>query len=153
MPFDEPTLPELYSKIKKGSFAVSHHFSPLAEDLIKKCLVVNPLQRITIAEIKKHPWFRQNSLFIYPKLISQNSILIDESLFNELIENPLFSEFAKDKTLAKEKILKRTQFNLFTTSYEMLIDSKNRKNTLLEFKKPLFADFQFSYKTVNFPQN
>ena len=36
------------------------YLSPDAKDLISRMLIVNPIQRITIAEIRKHPWFKKN---------------------------------------------------------------------------------------------
>lgn len=36
------------------------YLSPDAKDLISRMLIVNPIQRITIAEIRKHPWFKKS---------------------------------------------------------------------------------------------
>lgn len=33
------------------------HLSPGARDLIPRMLLVDPLKRITIAEIRQHPWY------------------------------------------------------------------------------------------------
>ena len=34
------------------------HLSELSRDLIPRMLVVDPLKRITIPEIRAHPWFK-----------------------------------------------------------------------------------------------
>jgi carbon catabolite-derepressing protein kinase len=36
------------------------YLSPDAKDLISRMLIVNPIQRITINEIRKHTWFKKN---------------------------------------------------------------------------------------------
>lgn len=35
-----------------------------AKDLISKMLIVEPSNRITIPQIKEHPWFRSNNTLI-----------------------------------------------------------------------------------------
>jgi 5'-AMP-activated protein kinase catalytic alpha subunit len=57
LPFDEETIPQLFTKIKKGRYTIPSHVTPGARDLIEKLLVVDPLQRITIPQIRDHPWF------------------------------------------------------------------------------------------------
>ena len=37
---------------------LSKHISKEAQDLLKKIIKVNPEQRIKIADLKKHPWFK-----------------------------------------------------------------------------------------------
>lgn len=57
LPFEDDTHHKLIEKITKGSFTMPSSLSPEARDLINKMLKVNPLERISIAEIKRHPWF------------------------------------------------------------------------------------------------
>jgi serine/threonine protein kinase len=38
-------------------------FPPLARDLVQKLLRFNPEERLSIPEIKKHPWFKAQGLF------------------------------------------------------------------------------------------
>lgn len=60
LPFDDDYIPNLFKKIAQGKFSMPAFVSPDAKDLISRMLVVNPIQRITIAEIRKHPWFQTN---------------------------------------------------------------------------------------------
>jgi carbon catabolite-derepressing protein kinase len=46
--------------VTEGKYSMPSYLSPDAKDLISRMLVVNPIQRITIAEIRKHPWFKKN---------------------------------------------------------------------------------------------
>ncbi|KAK0728677.1 Pkinase-domain-containing protein [Lasiosphaeria miniovina] len=57
LPFDDEHIPSLFAKIARGSYMVPTWMSPGASALIKKMLVVNPVQRATIDEIRQDPWF------------------------------------------------------------------------------------------------
>lgn len=59
LPFDDESIPSLFKKIKSGMYSLPSHLSPLTRDLVPRMLVVDPMKRITIAEIKMHPWFLQ----------------------------------------------------------------------------------------------
>lgn len=57
LPFDDENIPNLFRKIKNGIYSLPHTLSPGARDLIPKMLLVNPMKRITVAEIRQHQWF------------------------------------------------------------------------------------------------
>jgi carbon catabolite-derepressing protein kinase len=57
LPFDDEYIPALFKKIAAGQFYVPPYLSQGAARLIKKMLVVNPVNRITINEIRQDPWF------------------------------------------------------------------------------------------------
>ncbi|CAK7227568.1 Protein kinase [Sporothrix curviconia] len=57
LPFDDDHIPSLFAKIAKGAYILPSWMSPGAAALIKKMLVVNPVQRATIEEIRQDPWF------------------------------------------------------------------------------------------------
>ncbi|KAK4104195.1 Pkinase-domain-containing protein [Parathielavia hyrcaniae] len=57
LPFDHEHIPTLFAKIARGSYMVPTWMSPGAANLIKKMLVVNPVQRATIDDIRQDPWF------------------------------------------------------------------------------------------------
>lgn len=45
--------------IKLGKYKMDECWDIISEnakDMVKRMLIVNPLDRITISEIKKHPW-------------------------------------------------------------------------------------------------
>jgi 5'-AMP-activated protein kinase catalytic alpha subunit len=52
LPFDDDNIPNLFRKIKGGMYTVPSHLSDQAKDLIPRMLMVDPLQRITLDEIK-----------------------------------------------------------------------------------------------------
>ncbi|KAG9252007.1 kinase-like domain-containing protein [Emericellopsis atlantica] len=57
LPFDDEHIPSLFAKIAKGTYSIPQWMPSGAANLIKKMLVVNPVQRATIEEIRDDPWF------------------------------------------------------------------------------------------------
>jgi carbon catabolite-derepressing protein kinase len=57
LPFDDEYIPSLFRKIAQGNFSVPNYLSSGAVTMIRKMLVVNPVHRITVAEIRQDPWF------------------------------------------------------------------------------------------------
>jgi len=60
LPFDDPDMSNLFKKIRHGNFSLPPILSPEAKDLIVQLLIVDPTKRITIAQVRKHPWFRKD---------------------------------------------------------------------------------------------
>lgn len=58
LPFDDENVQTLFRKIKEGTFSVPAFVSPAARDLLRRLIVVDPLQRATIAQVQSHPWVR-----------------------------------------------------------------------------------------------
>lgn len=88
LPFDDDNLPGLYAKIRNGSYTVSNHMSRGANDLIARIFEVNPVDRISIPEIRQHPWFQQH----IPRYISNATIeslydttKVDEEVVREMV--------------------------------------------------------------------
>ena len=116
LPFDETNMPSLIAKVKTAKFVIPYHLSPLATDLIKKLLIVNPMLRLSLNEIFAHPWLSNGSpIKPIPRL---KNLDIDERIFCELLKHPKFLENVKIQEL-KENILSGENFDLFTVSYEL----------------------------------
>uniref|UniRef100_A0A8R7U9H0 SNF1-related protein kinase catalytic subunit alpha KIN10 n=1 Tax=Triticum urartu TaxID=4572 RepID=A0A8R7U9H0_TRIUA len=88
LPFNDDNIPKLFKKIKGGIYTLPSHLSALARDLIPRMLVVDPMKRITIHEIREHPWF-QNRLPRYlavpPPNTTQQAKMIDEDTLKEIV--------------------------------------------------------------------
>ena len=74
LPFDDENIPNLFKKIKNGLYTLPGYLSDLARDLIPRMLVVDPLKRITIPEIRQHPWF-QTELPLYLHIRPRHAVL------------------------------------------------------------------------------
>ena len=61
LPFDDENIRKLLGKVKQGVYYMPTSLSEEAQDLIRRMLVVEPEKRITMPEIKNHPWFKSNS--------------------------------------------------------------------------------------------
>lgn len=57
LPFDDEHIPSLFAKIARGTYSIPPWMPSGAANLIKKMLVVNPVQRATIEDIRQDPWF------------------------------------------------------------------------------------------------
>eukprot|EP00877_Chromochloris_zofingiensis_P009791 jgi/Chrzof1/5065/Cz15g10150.t1 len=57
LPFKGATQAALFKAIQRGTYVpLPPHVSPEAKDLVKRLLTVDPVQRITMPDILRHPW-------------------------------------------------------------------------------------------------
>ncbi|XP_061718055.1 serine/threonine-protein kinase SIK2 isoform X1 [Cydia pomonella] len=56
LPFDGSTLQSLRDRVLSGRFRIPYFMSQDCESLIRKMLVLEPMKRYTIEQIKKHRW-------------------------------------------------------------------------------------------------
>ena len=61
LPFEDPDTDKLYKKIIRCDYSFPHYISSDGKDLIKKILNTNPKERYKLSDIRKHPWFVNNS--------------------------------------------------------------------------------------------
>ena len=86
VPFDNEDHDKLYKKIMKGKIAYPENLEKDSIDLLKKILVVNPRGRISIKDIKKHPFYqkgRKEFIRMHPALV-KNAI---RKYGNKKVEN------------------------------------------------------------------
>eukprot|EP01135_Chromosphaera_perkinsii_P005248 Nk52_evm17s327 gene=Nk52_evmTU17s327 len=122
LPFDGDNIVELRAKILKGRFVIPCFMTPECENLIKKMLKVNPEQRISLAEVKKHPWMN----FDLEPLPQENCAhpvtppanLNDDVLF-QMTELGISSEEA-------EQSLKENSFNSVASIYYLLLQRQKK---------------------------
>jgi len=62
LPFEDPNTSNLYKKILSADFEMPNFLSPEAQDIITRILTTDPEKRITISQIKMHPWFNLKTL-------------------------------------------------------------------------------------------
>ncbi|XP_042452157.1 serine/threonine-protein kinase SAPK7-like [Zingiber officinale] len=56
-PFDGSGIADTYQNIVSANYPIPKLVTESCKDLLSRIFVVDPSKRITIAEIKKHPWF------------------------------------------------------------------------------------------------
>ncbi|KAL9104837.1 MAG: hypothetical protein Q9163_000285 [Psora crenata] len=59
LPFDDDYIPHLFKKISSGNYTTPPWVSSAARHILHKMLKVNPVQRITIQDIRQDPWFNE----------------------------------------------------------------------------------------------
>lgn len=61
LPFDEEDCLELLEKVRIGKFDMPEELDPSAQDLISKMLTKDVTKRITMSDIRQHPFFQSYS--------------------------------------------------------------------------------------------
>jgi len=96
LPFDDESIPNLFKKIKSGMYSLPTHLSQLAKNLIPRMLEVDPMKRITIPEIRLHPWF-QHKLPPYlkhpPELMEKQERVVDAQVIDEVVRLPFHKAY------------------------------------------------------------
>lgn len=137
LPFDDEYIPTLFMKINKGMFTLPDHLSDGARDLLKRMLVVDPVKRITIAEIRQLPWFYtslpaylaplpnspalEEQMFHLPSqegaLVAPEIGAIDQALVDELMEK--VQGFSRDDVIG---LLMAPSTNQMKVAYHLVLD-------------------------------
>ncbi|KAG6509182.1 hypothetical protein ZIOFF_034573 [Zingiber officinale] len=111
---------KLYAGPERGLYTFPCHLSALPEDLISKMLVVDPMKRITIGQIREHEWFKirlPRYLAVPPPHTSQQAKKIDEHILLQVTK----MGFNRDQLI--ESLNNRIQ-NEATISYYLLFDNR-----------------------------
>ncbi|CAO3686145.1 unnamed protein product [Rhizopus stolonifer] len=121
LPFDDEYIPTLFKKINGGIYKMPSYLSPDTKSLLTSMLVVDPLKRITIQEIRKNEWFNKNLpdyLQPLPNTEENENLSVDDSLVAELSKKMNYSIEIINKAL------KETGNNQFKVAYQLVLDNK-----------------------------
>jgi len=132
LPFDDESIPNLFKKIKSGMYTLPSHLSQLARDLIPRMLVVDPMKRITIPEIRLHPWYQHKLpgyLRLPPELMEKQERVIDEDCIRAVCSYP-FRGVTWQRVL--DAIKRRNQRHDLKVAYEIILDHKQAKQRTAE---------------------
>lgn len=126
LPFDDDHIPNLFRKIKGGLYTIPPDISPGAKELIQQMLEVDPLKRITVAEIKQHPWFKEKlprylEISNWPTL-SQRIVDPDPTITQELAQKYRVDYETMKQYLTREEPL--GDQNKFQIAYHIVEDHK-----------------------------
>ncbi|GAB6018869.1 hypothetical protein CHUAL_000527 [Chamberlinius hualienensis] len=149
LPFDGSTLQTLRDRVLSGRFRIPYFMSSECEHLVRKMLVLDPLKRYTIAQIKSHKWMMVDgvpkSLYrgeSYDRLtLSKNepneqilrvmqSLGIDSDRTRESIRNDNYDHHAAIYFLLLDKV--KQQRNSYAMPDRDPIDTKRRPSTIAE---------------------
>ncbi|KAJ3275729.1 Protein kinase [Terramyces sp. JEL0728] len=126
LPFDDEHIPTLFKKINSGVFRKPSSLSNGAKDLLSAMLTVDPLKRITIPEIRKHPWFAKD----LPEYLEKSKKNNFDALSTE-IDEQIIEELGKKMRFSKETMLhalKEEENNQIKVAYQLVIDHMQDSN-------------------------
>lgn len=126
LPFDDESIPNLFKKIKGGIYNLPSHLSPGARDLIPRMLLVDPLKRITIPEIRQHPWFTLH-LPRYLAVMQAGTVATSATLDPEIVEEVSRLTGYPADTVA-DSVKARVQ-DKASVAYQLVLDNKKRIDT------------------------
>ncbi|KAF9275648.1 Protein kinase [Mortierella alpina] len=122
LPFDDDYIPLLFKKINGGIYSLPSFLSPETKYLLTSMLVVDPLKRITIAEIRQNAWFNVG-LPEYLKPLPQGST--NDALCN--LQEDIIIELMKKMNFSKETVvqaLEERQNNQIKVAYQLVVDHR-----------------------------
>ena len=152
LPFNEKQTNKLYQKIRECKYILPENISDSAKDLIFRMLQKNPLDRITIPEIKQHKWFSyklnlfqviDNAKYIYGSRAQVDKEIIHEMTINEKINPEKYTE----EQIAE--ILKAKENKDLSVIYDFLETQKNErlfKEKKEKLKSKLYFIIIFFYR-------
>ena len=120
LPFDDENIPNLFRKIKNGLFNLPNHLSPHSRDLISKMLIVDPLKRITVPEIRQHLWFAYN-LPRYLAVGHPETVLSAHSVDEDVLKEVAQLGFDRDSVIES---LKWRIPDKAVVTYYLLLDNR-----------------------------
>lgn len=128
LPFDDESIPYLFRKIKGGIYILPSYLSDSSRDLISKMLVTDPLKRINISEIRKHPWFLQElpRYLAMPIRVGSHLENIDENVLDEVERR---TQFQREKIT---RALRKGRRNHYTVAYHLIKDAQDELDTSLD---------------------
>jgi 5'-AMP-activated protein kinase, catalytic alpha subunit len=146
LPFDDESIPNLFKKIKSGMYSLPSHLSQLSRDLILRMLVVDPMKRITVPEIRQHPWFQHKLpayLALAPAMIERRERVVDQEIVDAVcalnirgvtregvVEAVLGAKNSASRQVHQEQQSQATHDVRVT--YELLLDAKRNKQRIAD---------------------
>lgn len=137
LPFDDEHVPTLFRKIKAGAFPIPDYLNKSVVSLLCGMLQTDPIQRVTIDDIKKHEWFQQDlPSYLFPSPVEQDSSVIDIDAVNEVCE-----KFAVKESEVHNALLSGDPHDQLGIAYHLIIDNRRIAD---EAAKAEIKDFYFA---------
>ncbi|KAJ6232623.1 protein kinase [Anaeramoeba flamelloides] len=126
LPFDEKKYQKLLYKIKKGKYTFPPDLDETEMDLISKLLTVDPVERIGIKEIKKHPFFTAElpKNYILPSPLINYEDILKKPISPRKVDHDIVEEIEQLGWIQNTEILERLQskdsniVKIFYTSFK-----------------------------------
>ena len=127
LPFNEKQTSKLYQKIRDCKYTLPENISDPGKDLIFRMLQKDPLNRISIAEIKQHKWF-SNKLSLFQIIDNHRYIYgsrtqIDKDVIHQMTTSGKINPENFTEEELSQKIMTKEKKD-FCTIYEFLENQK-----------------------------
>lgn len=136
LPFDDESIPNLFKKIKSGMYSLPSHLSQSARELILRMLVVDPIKRITMSEVRAHPWYQHKLpayLTLPPAMIELQERSLDPEIVEKVCQLPIRgvnpAEVA-DAVINKDAAAHNPAKHDLKVAYDLLLDEKRHKKRI-----------------------
>jgi 5'-AMP-activated protein kinase catalytic alpha subunit len=122
LPFEDPKTNKLYQKILNAEYSIPEFVSESCQDLIRKVLLTDPSQRLSIEGIRAHPWYQQVKVREYNGIyVGKDPIPVDLNMIAKINDYETVDENA-----AKKYVL-NNRHNSSTTIYYLILKKHLRK--------------------------
>ncbi len=142
LPFEDSNNEILFGKILRCKINYPKHIGELPLDLMKKIIVPEPTKRITLEQIKEHPFFLKGKYLFsqkYPDLFNKKKEIIFRNFHpNNKISNTTINKDRKEK---KDNNKRR----IFDNNY--IINIENINNMNYTYEQPYSIDYLELNKT------
>jgi len=118
LPFEDQNTSALYRKILNAEYSTPPFLSEGVKDLIGGLLTIDPERRMTVPQVRMHPWYRQ-----LPEASLKSSGGRSEHLEEDVVEQLEKFGFSRDYAV---KCLQMNKHNHVTSTYYLLIAKKLR---------------------------
>merc|ERR1719198_522568 len=123
LPFDDENIPNLFKKIKNGVYHLPNYLSAPAKDLISRMLIVDPLKRISMSELRQHPWLIED-MPRYLAVMRHDSVTclrqVDEEALNQT------ANLGFNRSVLRQNVTKRI-VDPGTVAYYLLLDGRGQE--------------------------
>ena len=124
LPFEDPNTSQLYKKILNAEYKIPSFVSKDGADILKGILETDADKRLTIEQIREHPWYKQHQETRHNGIIvGSDQIPVDDALLEEI------KKFDYDLDYAR-KCIEANKHNDVTASYNLLLKSKLREGKM-----------------------
>ena len=162
LPFEDPDNEVLFKKILECKLDFPGYVNKLSIDLIEKILVTDPEKRITIPDIKKHPFYLKGKE-IFEEGFSINQIMqnpIEKNMSEKNIETSDINVNNNNEENKKEKTIEEISVDINNDNNDNANVNKDINNNqkiieidINDFKKDNVADIGIKNNNINNKEN
>jgi serine/threonine protein kinase len=124
-----------FKKIKTSEYIIPNFVSNLSNELISKILIVNPKNRITMSQIRQHPWFQYQLpayLHYTPDMLELQEKVLDLDICEKVVSLSLLKTNKDEVELSIMQPKNKKSRTDVRVAYELLLDRKKSQEIVSE---------------------